>query len=107
MSEAVSRTEKDDDAAEDGHVGNGAITDERNGHQFLEKCSAMSTREDDPAELHGYGAAASANSQPAVAEAWENLEGKAVRNQLLQVLASRRKKEGFKIQTLTHTKLCS
>ena len=92
----VSRTE-DDDAAEDGHVGNGATGHERNGHEFLGKCSDMSTREDDPTELHGNGA--STKSQPAVAETWENCEGKAVRNRLLQVLASRRKKEGFRTHT--------
>jgi hypothetical protein len=67
----VSRME-DDDAAEDGH-------------EFLGKCSDMSTREDDPTELHGNGA--STKLQPAVAETWKNYEGKAVRNRLLQVLA--------------------
>lgn len=97
MALEVSRTEEDDDAAEDGHVGNGATAHERNEHEFLGKCSDMSPREDDPTELHGNGA--STNSQPAVAETWENREGKAVRNWLLQVLASRRKKEGFKTQT--------
>ena len=107
----VSRTEEEEDgAAEDGHVGNGATAHERNEHEFVGKCSDMSTRVDDPTGLHGNGA--STNSQPAVAETWENWEGKAVRNRLLQVLASRRKKEGFKTQTdrlpslpLTHTKL--
>jgi hypothetical protein len=100
--------EEEEDAAEDRHVGNGATAHVRNGHEFVGKCSEMSTREDDPTELHGNGA--STNSQPAVAETWENWEGKAVRKRLLQVLASRRKKEGSKTQTsvpsqpLTHTK---
>lgn len=94
----VSRTEEEEDgAAEDGHVGNGATAHERNEHEFVGKCSDMSTRVDDPTGLHGNGA--STNSQPAVAETWKNWEGKAVRNRLLQVLASRRKKEGFKTQT--------